>query len=42
VRVMDYVYVVPFVESDLEIFLKTILPSRKMTRDCLRQEGEKP
>jgi uncharacterized DUF497 family protein len=25
----DYVYLVPFVETDEEIFLKTIIPSRK-------------
>ena len=28
----DYVYLVPFVENDNEIFLKTIIPSRKATR----------
>lgn len=32
VRCHDYVYLVPFVESGSEIFLKTIIPSRKMTR----------
>ncbi len=42
VRVVDYVYLVPFVESETEIFLKTIIPSRKATRDYLRKEGEKP
>ncbi len=41
VRVVDYVYLVPFVESDREIFLKTIIPSRKATRDYLRKEEEK-
>ncbi len=25
----DYVYLVPFVESENEVFLKTIIPSRK-------------
>jgi len=25
----DYVYLVPFVESEGEVFLKTIIPSRK-------------
>lgn len=25
----DYVYLVPFIESEQEIFLKTIIPSRK-------------
>ena len=42
VRVVDYIYLVPFVESETEIFLKTIIPSRKATRDYLRKEGEKP
>ncbi|MBP9145980.1 MAG: toxin [Thermoanaerobaculia bacterium] len=42
VRVVDYVYLVPFVESETELFLKTIIPSRKATRDYLRSEGEKP
>jgi len=32
VRVDDYVYLVPFVESDSEIFLKTIIPSRKASK----------
>ena len=32
VRVDDYVYAVPFIESDTEFFLKTIIPSRKATR----------
>jgi len=32
VQVDDYVYAVPFIETDEEIFLKTIIPSRKATR----------
>jgi uncharacterized DUF497 family protein len=32
VRVDDYVYAVPFVETETEIFLKTIIPSRKATK----------
>jgi uncharacterized DUF497 family protein len=32
VQVDDYVYAVPFIETDAEIFLKTIIPSRKATR----------
>lgn len=32
VEVDDYVYLVPFVETETEIFLKTIIPSRKATR----------
>jgi len=32
VRVEDYVYLVPFIESENGIFLKTIIPSRKATK----------
>ncbi len=32
----EYVYLVPFVESKTEIFLKTIIPSRKATRKYLK------
>lgn len=32
VLVENYVYLVPFVESETEIFLKTIIPSRKATK----------
>lgn len=28
----DYVYLVPYVESEDEVFLKTIIPSRKFTK----------
>ena len=35
VAVDDYVFLVPFVESETEIFLKTIIPSRKATRQYL-------
>ena len=31
----EYVYLVPYVESREEIFLKTIIPSRKATREYL-------
>jgi uncharacterized DUF497 family protein len=30
-----YVYIVPFVEDDEVVFLKTIIPSRKMTKQYL-------
>jgi uncharacterized DUF497 family protein len=33
VQVDDYVYLVPFIETKSEIFLKTIIPSRKATRE---------
>jgi uncharacterized DUF497 family protein len=35
VAVDRYAYLVPFVESETELFLKTIIPSRKATRDYL-------
>ena len=35
----DYAYLVPFVEDEDCYFLKTIIPSRKATRDYL-QRGE--
>ncbi len=35
VRMRDYAYLVPFVESESEVFLKTIIPSRKATRAYL-------
>ncbi len=36
VAIDDYAYLVPFVETDTEVFLKTIIPSRKATRKYLR------
>ena len=33
-----YVYLVPFVEQDDHYFLKTVIPSRKATRDYLIQD----
>lgn len=35
VDVAGYAYLVPFVEDEREVFLKTIIPSRKATRDYL-------
>ena len=35
VNVQGYAYLVPFVESDAEVFLKTIIPSRKATKRYL-------
>ena len=32
----EYAYFVPFVENDDEVFLKTIIPSRKATKDYLK------
>jgi uncharacterized DUF497 family protein len=36
ISVEDYVYLVPFVERENEIFLKTIIPSRKTTKQYLK------
>ncbi len=40
VNIDDYVYLVPFVEDEKTIFLKTIIPSRKMTKKYLGDEDE--
>ena len=40
VNVNDYAYLVPFVETEEEVFLKTIIPSRKATRKYLRGKHE--
>ena len=36
----EYAYVVPYVESDAKIFLKTIYPSRKMTKKYLSKRSK--
>ena len=41
VKIEDYVYLVPFVESKEGRFLKTIMPSRKATRHYLGEKDEK-
>jgi len=38
VLVENYVYLVPFVESEENIFLKTIIPSRKATKYYIGKE----
>ncbi len=38
VEVNGYVYLVPYVEADDHLFLKTIIPSRKATRDYLHRD----
>lgn len=35
VEIDDYAYVVPFVEDETKVFLKTIFPSRKATKKYL-------
>ncbi|ASQ91698.1 toxin [Prosthecochloris sp. GSB1] len=36
VEIDDYAFLVPFIETEQEIFLKTIIPSRKATKKYLK------
>jgi len=38
VRINDYAYLIPYVQEGEEIFLKTIIPSRKATNKYVRVE----
>ncbi len=38
VRIEDYVYLIPYVQKGEEIFLKTIIPSRKATNEYTRSK----
>ena len=40
VRREDYVYLVPFVEDEHTVFLKTIILSRKATKEYLGEESD--
>jgi uncharacterized DUF497 family protein len=40
VNVDDYIYLVPYIETVDEIFLKTIIPNRKATKRYLRDKHE--
>jgi hypothetical protein len=40
VNINNYACLVPFVESEREIFLKTIIPSRKATKKYLRGQDK--
>ena len=35
IAIEEYVYLVPFLESEEEVFLRTIIPSRKATKSYL-------
>ena len=37
----DYIYLVPFIEDAEKVFLKTIFPSRKMTKKYLLEKKKK-
>lgn len=39
VNINNYVYLVPFVEDEEKVFLKTIIPSRKATKKYLVKGG---
>jgi len=36
VNINNYIYVVPFIEDETQIFLKTIIPTRKYTKIFLK------
>ena len=38
VNIDDYVHLVPYVENRKEIFLKTVIPSRKATKQYLGED----
>jgi len=38
VKLRDYAWLVPYVETESELFLKTMIPSRKATKQYLRGE----
>jgi len=40
VNIDNYAYLVPFVEREQEIFLKTIIPSRKATKKYLQGQAK--
>ena len=37
VKVDDYIYLVPYIKDKKRVFLKTIIPSRKATREYKRE-----
>jgi uncharacterized DUF497 family protein len=40
IAIEDYIYLVAFIESEEEVFLKTIIPSRKATREYGERKDE--
>ncbi len=40
IEINNYAYLVPFIETENEIFLKTIIPSRKATKKYLENSNE--
>lgn len=41
VNINEYAYLVPFIEDEEKIFLKTIIPSRKATKKYIIQQRRK-
>lgn len=39
-NINNYIYLVPYIENVDEIFLKTIIPSRKATKNYLEKKNE--
>jgi len=39
IKIKDYVYLVPYVEDESSIFLKTVIPSRQMNRKYNRKDS---
>jgi uncharacterized DUF497 family protein len=40
VEIEKYAYLVPYIETDEHLFLKTVIPSRKATKKYLGGEGD--
>ena len=40
IQIKNYVYLVPYVEDDTSIFLKTIIPSRKMNKKYNKKDAK--
>jgi hypothetical protein len=40
-EINNYAYLIPFIESEKEIFLKTIIPSRRATKKYLEANNER-
>lgn len=38
IQIKDHIYLVPYIEDDKSIFLKTIIPSRKMNKKYNRKD----
>jgi len=39
VKIKEYVYIVPYVESGEGVFLKTVIPNRKAARDYMGKDS---